>query len=259
MEVLLVFAGFFVGLATGATAIGTGLLTVPMLMLLGFRPTEAVGTALAVNFATRLVAAWQHNRQKTIHYGWVALIALGSLPASVAVTWMLSIVKPSLSEETLDLVVSRLIGVALVAMALVGIALEFVQRKEQMGETSGLKVRRGWCKFAAPLVGAITGASVTITGIGAGGIVVGFLAVCASLTPQVVVGTAIFHGVILSLASLFGHILIGNFSLTTALLFLFGSLPGALLGSRLCLLLPKRVLKLTLLSIVLASGIKALV
>ncbi len=71
MEAFLIFAGFVVGVTVWAKAIGAGIFTVPLLILLGIRPMEAVGTALAVNFVTRLMAAWWHNRQKTINYGWV--------------------------------------------------------------------------------------------------------------------------------------------------------------------------------------------
>lgn len=260
MEAFLPFVGFFVGLTTGATAIGAGLLTVPVLMLCGARPTEAVGTALAVNFATRLVAAWQHGRQKTVHYGWAVLIAAGSLPTSVFVTWLMSVVKSNLTKANLDLILVKFIGVALTCMAIAGIISELAKRSEQTVETSGLRLRWGWeGKFIAPIVGIITGASVTATGIGAGGIVVSFLTVCTSLKPQIVVGTALFHGVILALTSLLGHIIAGNFNLTVTLLFLLGSLPGAFLGSQLCLSLPKRALKLMLLGIVLAAGVRAMV
>jgi uncharacterized membrane protein YfcA len=108
-------------------------------------------------------------------------------------------------------------------------------------------------------VGLFTGASVTFTGIGAGGIVVAFLAACTNLAPSSVVGTAIFHGVLLTAVSLFGHAWVGELNLLVAAMFLVGSLPGAIFGSLISLLVPKRALKLTLLTIVLASGVRALI
>jgi uncharacterized membrane protein YfcA len=52
---------------------------------------------------------------------------------------------------------------------------------------------------------------------------------------------------------------VGELNLLVAAMFLVGSLPGAIFGSRISLLVPKRALKLTLLTIVLASGVRALI
>jgi len=260
MEIFLVVAGFLVGIAVGATAIGAGLLTVPFLMLLGIRPTEAVGTALAINLATRLVAAWQHSRQKTVHYGWVASMALGSIPSAVLTIFLLSFFKAKMSVETLDTTVAKVVGAMLVIMSLVGIFSEFAMHHQKLGKPLLLKLGEGWKgKALAVLTGAFTGASTTSTGIGAGGIIVAFLATCTSLDPSLVVGTSVFHGVLLTSVSLLGHAWVGELNFLTAALFLVGSLPGALFGSRISLLVPKRALKLTLLTIVLASGVRALI
>jgi uncharacterized membrane protein YfcA len=259
VEILLVVAGFLVGTAVGATAIGAGLLAVPFLMFLGIRPTEAVGTALAINLATRLVAAWQHSRQRTVHYGWVGAIALGSLPSAILTTILLGLLKAQMSVESLDTTVAKVVGAMLVVMSLIGFVSEFTAHRQKLNKPS-LKLGDGWIgKALAAFVGLFTGASVTFTGIGAGGIVVAFLAACTNLAPSSVVGTAVFHGVLLTAVSLFGHAWVGELNLLVAAMFLVGSLPGAIFGSRISLLVPKRALKLTLLTIVLASGVRALI
>lgn len=74
-----------------------------------------------------------------------------------------------------------------------------------------------------------------------------------------VVETAIAHRILLTIVSLLGHAWVGEFNLTIAALFLAGSIPGAFIGSYASLLVPKRALKLTLLTIVLLSGVRALV
>lgn len=177
MEVFLVIAGFLVGTAVGATAIGAGLVTVPFLMLLGIRPTEAVGTALAINLATRLVAAWQHSRQKTVHYGWVASIALGSIPSAILTIVLLSFFKAKMSVESLDTTVAKVVGAMLVIMSLVGIFSEFAMHRQKLGKPLSLKLCEGWKGRAlAFLTGAFAGASTTSTGIGAvNGICIAYL------------------------------------------------------------------------------------
>ncbi|MFN4180804.1 MAG: sulfite exporter TauE/SafE family protein [Armatimonadota bacterium] len=259
MEAILIFAGFIVGVAVGTTAIGAGLLTVPLLILLGVRPMEAVGTALAVNFVTRLMAAWQHNRQKTVNYSWVLSLAVGSIPASIVTVALMRTAKAHLSVEALDIFALKFIGAMLILMAAIGIISDFIVHRKTFGEPSTLKLGVGKVgKVVAFFAGALTGASVTFTGIGAGGIIVAFLAVCTTLEPSTVVGTAIVHGIILTIVSLLGHAWVGEFNLTTAVLFSVGSIPGALIGSYASILVPKRALKLTLLTIVLLSGVRAL-
>jgi hypothetical protein len=144
-------------------------------------------------------------------------------------------------------------------MAAVGIVSDLMAHRKTFGEPSTLKLGVGKVgKVVAFFVGALTGASVTFTGIGVGGIIVSFLTVFTSLEPSTVVGTAIVHGVLLTITSLLGHAWVGEFNLTTAVLFSVGSIPGALVGSYASLLVPKRALKLTLLTIVLLSGVRAL-
>lgn len=259
MEALLIFAGFIVGVAVGATAIGAGSLTVPLLILLGVRPMEAVGTALAVNFVTRLMAAWQHNRQKAVNYSWVLSLAIGSIPASIATVVLMRTVKVHLSVEALDIFALKFIGAMLTLMAAIGIISNFMIHRKTFGEPLTLKLGIGRVgKVAAFFVGTLTGTSVTFTGIGAGNIIVAFLAVCTTLEPSTIVGTAIVHGILITTVSLLGHAWVGDFNLTTAILFSVGSIPGALIGSYASPLVPKRALKLTLLTIVLLSGVRAL-
>lgn len=260
MGLLLVIAGFLVGTAVGATAIGAGLVVVPLLMIVGFRPTEAVGTALAINFATRLIAALQHHRQRTVHYGWVGAIAFGSLPTAVLTIMLMGSIKSNLSVESLDLVATKVIGTMLVIMSILGIVSEVTIHRRKFKRLPLLKLEEGGKgKLASLLVGAFAGASVSLTGIGSGGIVVAFLSACTFLEPSVVVGTSIVHGIFLTSVSFLGHVWIGELNLSVTALFLAGSLPGALLGSWLSLLVPKRALKLTLLAIVFASGVRTLV
>lgn len=257
MGLLLVVAGFLAGISVGATAIGGGILVVPALMAVGLRPTEAVGTALAINFATRLIAAFQHHRQRTVHYGWVGAIALGSLPTAVLTIMLIGSIKSNLSVELLDLIVKKATGTMLVILSILGIVSEVTHRRKFKGLTS---LKLDWKgRLASLLAGSFTGASVPLTSMGSGGIIVAFLSACTSLEPSVVVGTSIVHGIFLTSVSLLGHVLIGKLNLPAIALFLAGSLPGALLGSWFSLLVPKRALRLTLLAFVFAIGVRALV
>lgn len=258
MGLLLVVAGFLAGISIGATAIGGGMLVVPSLMAVGLRPTEAVGTALAINFATRLIAAFQHHCQRTVHYGWVGAIALGSLPTAVLTIMLIGSIKSNLGVELLDLIVKKATGTMLVILSIPVIVSEVTIHRRKFKELTSLKL--DWKgRLASLLAGSFTGASVLLTGMGSGRIIVAFLSACTSLEPSVVVGTSIVHGIFLTLVSLLGHVLIGKLNLPAIALFLAGSLPGALLGSWFSPLVPKRALRLTLLALVFVSGVRALV
>src|SRR5471030_1533350 len=84
-------SGFAVGALVGMTGVGGGSLMTPLLILLfGIHPATAVGTDLLYAAATKTGGSLVHGLARSIHWPVVALLACGSLPASVltlAVLW----------------------------------------------------------------------------------------------------------------------------------------------------------------------------
>ena len=73
--------GFVVGLLIGTTGMGGASLMTPLLILvLGVRPTVAVGTDLVYASLTKALGTTLHARQGTVDRGTAARIAAGSIP-----------------------------------------------------------------------------------------------------------------------------------------------------------------------------------
>jgi hypothetical protein len=76
------------------------------------------------------------------------------------------------------------------------------------------------------------------------------------LTLPKIVGTDIFHAAALLWVAGFGHLVAGNVDLHTMAWLLTGSIPGVLISSQFTRLVPDRVLRLALASVLMLSGIK---
>ena len=84
-------SGFCVGALVGVTGVGGGSLMTPLLILLfGIHPTTAVGTDLLFAASTKTVGTLAHAGTRTVDWTVVALLATGSVPATIATVFLLS-------------------------------------------------------------------------------------------------------------------------------------------------------------------------
>jgi uncharacterized membrane protein YfcA len=85
IEPLYSISGFGVGFLIGMMGMGGGSLMTPLLILLfGIQPATAVGTDLLFAAATKSVGSVIHGLARSIHWRVVGLLAIGSIPATVA-------------------------------------------------------------------------------------------------------------------------------------------------------------------------------
>ena len=84
MDFLFTIAGFLVGFIIGMTGVGGGSLMTPILVL-GFSipPVIAVGTDLLYAAITKSVGVFAHQKHGNIKWKVVALLSMGSIPASI--------------------------------------------------------------------------------------------------------------------------------------------------------------------------------
>ena len=84
MDFLFTIAGFSVGFVIGMTGVGGGSLMTPILVL-GFSipPAIAVGTDLLYAAITKSVGVFAHQKHGNIKWKVVALLSMGSIPASI--------------------------------------------------------------------------------------------------------------------------------------------------------------------------------
>ena len=89
-DLLVVLFGLGVGISVGLTGVGGGSFLTPFLILvLRVHPAVAVATSLVFTLVTRAVGSVQHLRQHTVDLKVVRQLAIGSVPAAIATSFVL--------------------------------------------------------------------------------------------------------------------------------------------------------------------------
>jgi uncharacterized protein len=257
-DLAFIFAGFVVGLIVGLTGVGGGSLMTPILIFgFGIKPYLAIGTDLLFAAFTKLGGTINLARTKTVDWRIVGLLCAGSIPAALTSIYLLH------SVGTTDPAVQKLMTTALgFALLLTALATLYKAVKgkasprhlsiEQLAKATQ---PRHW---ALPvLFGALIGALVSITSVGAGAIGVTVLMLLYPALPLPrVVAADLAYAVPLTLVAGLGHASIGSVDWALLAKLLAGSLPGIWLGTRFGTRLPDRAIR-SFLSVLLAyAGVK---
>jgi uncharacterized protein len=253
---LLPVYGLIVGMLVGLTGMGGGVLMTPFLVLgLGMPATAAIGTDLAYSTFTKLAGAWQHWRQGSVDLQVVRALAIGSIPATLAAVAILFLLHSADGVAVND-GLERLIGVMLVVAA--GLMLHKLWRSDRGGALGGRS------SPPYPLrrligIGALGGFLVGLTSIGSGSLIIALLVMTISLAPEKLVGTDVAHAFLLVGAAALAHILfLNDVDVALAAKLMVGSIPGALIGSRLAVSVPRRPLQAGLAVLLLTTAVSLL-
>lgn len=258
MNWITTFAGFGVGIVVGLTGVGGGALMTPILvMLFGVAPHTAVGTDLLFASVTKFFGAAVHHHRGTVDWQVVRRLAAGSVPAAAATALLLGWLGAAQIKEGLIL---KALGLALVVTAA---GLIFKMRLHSRGKRLRTETPAAF-KAAQPaltvLAGAILGALVTLTSVGAGalGTVMLVYLYPYRLTPAKLVGTDLAHAIPLALTAGAGHLALGNVDFGLLGNLLAGSIPGILLGSVLSTRVPERLVRIAIALVLLVVGARLL-
>jgi uncharacterized membrane protein YfcA len=246
-------SGFGVGFLVGMTGVGGGSLMTPLLILLfGIHPATAVGTDLLYAAATKTGGSLVHGWARSIHWPVVALLACGSLPASIltlAVLWQLNL-NAEVARSLINLVLCG--ALLLTALALIfrgAIMHRYRQRFDRLSAAN--------TSLITVLVGVALGVLVSISSVGAGAVGVTALLLLYPRLPMVrIIGSDIAHAVPLTLVAGAGHWMAGAVDWHLMGSLLVGSLPGILLGSYSAIRVPERALRLVLAATLLVVATK---
>jgi uncharacterized membrane protein YfcA len=250
---VLVLFGLGVGILVGTTGMGGGSIMTPLLILvLGVKPTVAIGTDLAYAAVTKTVGGWRHWRQGTVDLPIAFYLGIGSIPAALGGVWVLEIMKRRLGDD-LDQVVIALIAAALLftAVAVSWRAIFHSEEQRRERETIDMQPRH---KIAAVVVGVVVGFVLGVTSAGSGALIAVALILLFRLTPHRVVGTDVFHAAVLLWVAAIAHLAAGNVDLVMAGTIMIGSVPGVWIGSNLAMRLPPAGLRPLLGMVLLGAG-----
>jgi uncharacterized membrane protein YfcA len=249
-------AGLLIGSIVGLTGMGGGSLMTPILVIVfGFQPTYAVGTDIVHGAIFKSFGALRHRRLGTVHARLTLWMFLGSGPLSLAGVGVAALIKQRYGDSAQS-IESHAVGVALVAGGIGFLAKSFIKRGIKPSDAPFILSRRD--KIIAVTIGAVFGFVVGLTSVGSGTFFGLVMVLVYPLTMSKVVGTDIFHAAALLWVAGIGHLVSGNVDLHATAWLLVGSIPGVLISSRFTVRLPDLILRVSLGTILLLSGLKLL-
>jgi uncharacterized membrane protein YfcA len=253
IDPLYTLSGFAVGVLVGLTGVGGGSLMTPLLVLLfGVHPATAVGTDLLYASITKAFGTAAHGLNRTVDWRITGLLAAGSVPASAATIYALSMIGHT---AELAKTISVFLGYALLATAASLLLRHQIaayvarHRREERSEKA--------TALLTVATGVVLGAIVTISSVGAGALgVTALLLLYPSLPIKRIVGSDISHAVPLTFVAGVGHWMIGTVAWGLLGSLLIGSVPGIVLGSQLTSRVPEAFLRITLATTLIAVSVK---
>lgn len=252
-DLAFIFAGFFVGLVVGLTGVGGGSLMTPILIFFfDVKPYLAIGTDLLFAAFTKMGGTIKMARARQVEWRVVFHLSAGSIPAALLTLFVLD--RFGATSAAVQQLMTTTLGVALLLTAAATLY------KAVRGKTAPTSVAPGHEALAATplhwslplLFGAVIGALVTLTSVGAGAIGVTVLMLLYPLLPLPrIVAADIAYAVPLTLVAGLGHASLGSVDWPLLAKLLAGSIPGIWVGSHLMARIPERLIR-SLLSVLLA-------
>ncbi|MFM7886562.1 MAG: sulfite exporter TauE/SafE family protein [Pseudanabaena sp.] len=242
---LLTGFSFIVGTVVGLTGIGGTSLITPMLIFVFNVPAAiAVGSDIVAATMMKAIASISHWRQETLDFQVVKWLAFGSVPGALLGVFLLHIVQshgwsldsfllPSIGTMILLVTIPSLVQLSLATFAPNVSLLTFPIF--DLDTTNG--------KTKAVLTGFILGCMVGLTSVSSGSLFALVLMTFFRLDSRKLVGTDITQAPILLGFTSLGHLSIGTVDWHIVIPIWIGSVPGVLLGSKLCKLAPQRALR----------------
>jgi uncharacterized membrane protein YfcA len=180
---------------------------------------------------------------------------LGSGPLSLLGVWVATLIKHHYGDSA-QTIESYAVGAALVAGGVGFLVKSVVSRGIKPSDAPFLLTNRD--RVVAVAIGAVFGFVVGLTSVGSGTFFGLVMVLVYPLTMAKIVGTDIFHAAALLWVAGIGHMVAGNVDYHATAWLLTGSIPGVLLSSRFTVKLPDLVLRISLGTILVLSGLKLL-
>jgi len=249
--------GFLVGGLVAATGVGGGILLLP-LQVMGLRipPIVAVGSDISFMFFTKLWATIVNWKRENLDRRLALALLTGSIPGSLLGIALLNLLRLRWGPGV-NSFLRGLIGVLLVVIPIFTLVLDRIKARVAAADSPEDSSAQGRCRKAA-LVGLIGGFLVGLTSVGSGSVIILLLFLFYRRSTTVLVGTDIFHGMILSGMLGLIHVQMGTVDFRLVTLLMAGAVIGVPFGVKLATLIPSVWLRRTILLLLIPMGIKLL-
>lgn len=260
-----ILAGMLVGFCVGITGVGGGSLMTPILIsLFRIEPHIAIGTDLLYAAISKFCGSMVHAKKLNIVWPIVLWLAVGSIPASFATTWVL---EHYLSQSThYKAVLTMVLGFML---TLTGVSIIFRSRIEKffnrfrskdVTQTENEQLAIHHKRLYIIIMGIILGVFVTLSSVGAGAFGIMALVIMFPNLPMIrIIGSDVVHAVLLTLVAGLGHMSAGNVDFTLLMWLLVGSIPAIIVGTLISSRMPERLIRKILGITLFALGVNFMV
>ena len=261
-----ILAGVLVGFCVGVTGVGGGSLMTPILItLFKIEPHIAIGTDLLYAAISKFFGSVVHAKKLNIVWPIVIWLAVGSIPASIATTWVLD---NYLSQSThYKAILTMVLGFML---TITGISIVFRTQVERFFSRFGKPIanedidqqreRLKSKRVQIALMGIVLGIFVTLSSVGAGAFGIMALIIMFPNLPMIrIIGSDVVHAVLLTLVAGMGHMSSGNVDFELLMWLLIGSIPAIIVGTLVSSRLPEKIIRKILGITLFALGINFMV
>ncbi|NNM52941.1 MAG: sulfite exporter TauE/SafE family protein [Pseudomonadales bacterium] len=240
---VLVATGALVGFCIGLTGVGGGSLMTPILLMMGIPAPVAIGTDLLYASITKAGSALVHIRQRHVNKPILIALSLGSLPASLLTSHVLTLSSWHASSRLMTLTLAFMLSLTGISLLFKRRVLHTLPLQTSVPED---RIRRKDLILTC-LTGAVLGVLVTLSSVGAGAIgVVVLLALHPRLRMINVIGTDVTHAVLLTLVAGLGHWQAHHVDTRLLLSLSIAALPAMFLGIHLSSRTPDHWLRIML-------------
>ncbi|MFY9916686.1 MAG: sulfite exporter TauE/SafE family protein [Nocardioidaceae bacterium] len=257
LEIKTAVAAFLVGIVVGITGMGGGALMTPALIFLGVGDASAVVTAdLTAAAVYKTGGAIVHSRAGSPNLRLSGWLICGSVPTAFLGPHLVGWVAP---EADVDKFLKIAIGFTLLLAATTYALRLYIQLRRTTGGTwtpSGPPVIRPIPTIA---VGALGGLLVGITSVGSGSVImVALLMLYPTLSAVKLVGTDLVQAVPLVLSAAISNILVNGLEWGIVIPLVIGSVPGAIIGSKIAPRVPQSFIRRGIVVVLTMSGLALL-
>ena len=255
----LALGGLIAGLMVGLTGMGGAALVTPMLVLVfGVSPAAAVSSDVVAAAIMKPVGALVHIKARTVHWGLVAWLSVGSIPGVLLGTLVFAKVLGSdAASDTIRTWIGWVLLLAVGAM----IAKVWIGRRAsglrqaQVPAGTSMPVKKG----PTIAIGVVVGLLVGMTSVGSGSLVVTtLLLLYPLLRPSILVGTDLTQAVPMLVAGAIAHAGFGEISIAVVVSLLIGQIPGVWIGARMSSRYDGKALRYLLMVVLAATALKLL-
>lgn len=259
-----ILAGVLVGFCVGITGVGGGSLMTPILIsLFRIEPHIAIGTDLLYAAISKFCGSMVHAKKLNIVWPIVIWLAIGSIPASFATSWVL---EHYLSQSThYKAVLTTVLGFML---TLTGVSIIFRSRiekffmkfREAEPQVETVEINSRNKRLYIVIMGIVLGVFVTLSSVGAGAFGIMALIIMFPNLPMIrIIGSDVVHAVLLTSVAGLSHMSAGNVDFTLLMWLLIGSIPAIIIGTLISSKMPEKLIRKILGVTLFALGINFMV